>query len=115
MRFIVRVSILAGGTLLRLLLRANIDRSGTMCPRSVPLFVHFLPVVLDLIISDGRNLFQYHVMIDVLYQAELAKHVWFLGLVKDVLHYNIINLVGLSHLFEGASSFLLLWLRLYLI
>ena len=46
-------------------------------------------------------------MVHILNEAELAESVWFLRLVEDVLHDDVVDLICLIHLCKSASTFTL--------
>ena len=108
LRFVVVVRIrLLASAFLRFLWLLFVNRSGTLRPRCVPLLIHPLPIVLDLVIRNRWELFQDHLKVHILNKAELAEIFWFLRLIKDVLHNYLVDLVSLTHLREGSPSFVL--------
>ena len=80
---------------------------GTGCPCRASIFVHLLPVAFNLVVGNLRNLFENHVLVDVLDQAELAESVRLLRLVEDVFHDDVVDLICLVHLGKSASIFAL--------
>ena len=66
-------------------------------------FVHLLPIALNLVVRDRRDILQDQVMIYVLNEAVLAKLVWFLWLVEYVFHDDLVDLVCLTHSRKSAA------------
>ena len=75
----------------------------TLCSCNMLAFVHLLPIALNLVVRDRRDILQDQVMIYVLNEAVLAKLVWFLWLVEYVFHDDLVDLVCLTHSRKSAA------------